>query len=241
MATGTQYDNTINVDELLLPATQKEKDGWTGWVKLQGEPWAFNALMRHFGLANLRWIQATALDYNGFIDSQALPDGTRLYAMIVVGRPYWALDKGQRPYHRPGIWFANQLITDACGTIALMKVLGNLPDGLIDSEQMAEFFATTESHNQVQRGEDITGFEDLRSAHNACARKMEMFMQDAKVITGYTPNARKGRPGPKSLGETSNVPPGEINLTQGTLEHFVAYSPIGNQLWYLNGLDEWPR
>jgi ubiquitin carboxyl-terminal hydrolase L5 len=65
----------------------------------------------------------------------------------------------------PG-FFANQVVQNACATLAVLNALGNIPD-LIAGSELRELFSFTAGMDPQTRGLAVTSADWLRAAHNA--------------------------------------------------------------------------
>jgi ubiquitin carboxyl-terminal hydrolase L5 len=76
------------------------------------------------------------------------------------------------------VWFANQVDgTNACGTVALMNILNNVPDANLGPSLQA-FKTGTQSMNTVERGRCLDSFQPIKAVHNSFIRINEMMEDD---------------------------------------------------------------
>jgi ubiquitin carboxyl-terminal hydrolase L5 len=117
------------------------------------------------------------------------------------------------------IYFARQMITNACGTQAILNLILNLDDqttvdhGITLGEELKNFKEFTRFLPPDMRGEAISNSDLIRKAHNGFARP-EPFIFEEK----------------KSRDESG----GEDAF------HFIGYVPIGGKLYELDGLKPGP-
>lgn len=120
---------------------------------------------------------------------------------------------GQQQTPPPGTWFAHQVVTNACATLAILNAVMNIPSGSssiqlgTELNQLKEFSADLDS--QVT-GELLTNSEKIRSVHNSFARP-DPFQRDE----------------PKQVSNEDAY-------------HFIAYVPIQGKLYELDGLKALP-
>jgi ubiquitin carboxyl-terminal hydrolase L5 len=105
----------------------------------------------------------------------------------------------------PG-FFANQVVQNACATLAVLNALGNIPS-LSAGPQLAELFSFTASMDAQTRGLVITSSDWLREAHNALSPPSAISLD--------------------GLG---------LPKTTEDAYHFVVYLPVMGSLYELDGL-----
>ncbi|CAD6577040.1 MAG: hypothetical protein ASARMPRED_008107 [Alectoria sarmentosa] len=124
-----------------------------------------------------------------------------------------------------GVWFANQTINNACASVALLNIVNNVPS--IDlGESLHRFKLFTANFTPALRGDAIGNFDFVKQVHNSFARKMDMLNADLLLKNEAT--AKKGKR--KTADEDEN---------EGGF-HFIAFMPINDQLWKLDGLERQP-
>jgi len=117
------------------------------------------------------------------------------------------------------IYFARQMITNACGTQAILNLILNLDPGMCEKygiklgEELKNFKEFTQFLPPDMRGEAISNSDLIRKAHNGFARP-EPFIFEEK----------------KSRSDESSE----------DAFHFIGYIPINGQLYELDGLRPGP-
>ena len=123
------------------------------------------------------------------------------------------------PDHRPvqayggdgGVYFANQVITNACATQALIHVLLNA-EGVELGPTLTDLKEFTQTFPPEMRGESLESSHAIRTAHNSFARS-EPFITEAR----------------KSSSDDDE-----------DAFHFVAFVPVAGKVYELDGLKRGP-
>ncbi len=110
-------------------------------------------------------------------DIESMGEGDKeVFGVIFLFK--WRSEKDDRPpTHPPGLFFAKQVITNACATQAILSVLLNAPVDL--GEEMLAFKGFTADLPPDVKGEAIGSYQALRDAHNSFARP-EPFEMESK-------------------------------------------------------------
>lgn len=124
-----------------------------------------------------------------------------------------------------GVWFANQTINNACASVALLNIVNNVPS-LDLGESLHGFKVFTANFTPALRGDAIGNFDFVKEVHNSFARKMDMLNADLLLKNEAT--AKKGKK------RTANEDENEGGF------HFIAFMPIDDELWKLDGLERQP-
>ncbi|CAF9920337.1 MAG: hypothetical protein HETSPECPRED_004243 [Heterodermia speciosa] len=125
------------------------------------------------------------------------------------------------------VWFANQTVSNACASVAMLNIVNNIPTIEL-GEHLQQFKEFTKELSPALRGDAISNFTFVKEVHNSFARKMDMLNADLHMKTEVT--ARKQSKRPKSG-----------NDDEDTGFHFIAYVPIDDNVWKLDGLKRQPQ
>jgi len=124
------------------------------------------------------------------------------------------------------VWFANQVIDNACASLALLNIVFNCDADI--GPQLKSFKEFSAQLNPPMRGLAVANNKHIRNIHNSFARKMEMVDVDINL-------AEIACKKPRALGSSSDdVDPG-IEVF-----HFIAYVHVDNALYELDGLKKQP-
>jgi ubiquitin carboxyl-terminal hydrolase L5 len=110
------------------------------------------------------------------------------------------------------LFFAHQVTTNACATQAILSVVLNaqLPEEQL-GKVLSDFHCVARTFPPELKGVAIAGSEEIKQAHNAFNRS-DAFLHEGKVYSKQT----------------------------GEAFHFVAYLPVDNTVYELDGLQKGP-
>uniref|UniRef100_A0A7S2WKA5 Ubiquitin carboxyl-terminal hydrolase n=1 Tax=Mucochytrium quahogii TaxID=96639 RepID=A0A7S2WKA5_9STRA len=177
------------------------------WCTIESDPGVFTELIEKIGVKGVQVNEIYCLTPDAF---EGLGP---VYGLIFLFK--WVQDNDPRDIEMDtdnGLFFAKQIITNACATQALLSILLNQPDDRVDiGETLRSFREFSKDFPSNIKGESINSLAGVRQAHNSFARP-EPFVTD-------------GRP---TSGKKEDV------------FHFIAYVPYKGQLYELDGLKQGP-
>ncbi|KAL2072296.1 hypothetical protein VTL71DRAFT_11639 [Oculimacula yallundae] len=225
------------VTEALRPLTDEERQNWKGWVELESDPAIFNHILRKWGIQDVKVQEVFGLDDDcmSFVPKP-------IFGMIFLFRYHDddadAHDDAQKC--PKDVWFANQTISNACATIALLNIIMNVP-GLDLGENLQRFKEATQELKPPYRGKRLGENDFIRGIHNSFARRMDMLNADLLLKNEYDDWVKTKKNFPKKVPakkkkqarkkKSSDDEPGY---------HFIAYVPIQGEVWRLDGMQREP-
>jgi ubiquitin carboxyl-terminal hydrolase L5 len=176
------------------------------WCTIESDPGVFSELLVLFGVKNAQVDEIYSLDDESLHTSSS-------YGLIFLFK--YVQETDDRPTISfndcPDLFYAKQVITNACATQAILSVILNADDIDIGAT-LDEFKQFTTSLDPETKGYAIGNSDVIRNAHNA-------FAPQSFEMEGPTPKAKSGK---------------------GDAYHFVAYIPFNGIVYELDGLKAGP-
>lgn len=212
------------------------KRTWPNWCTVESEPVIWTQLLRDVGARNTEVVEVYTIDEEGF--SVVTPAHGIVFCMVFNTK----YDPSEQEVVCPeGLWFANQVEDNACGTYAIMNIIMNSPDVELSTE-LANFKEYSKALTPPHKGLAVASFEFLKSAHNSFGRRTEMDDLDLNQADAYKSSKRgfrtkseKKRKG-KKTGEDEDEEIDENDMAY----HYIAYVHVDGAIWELDGLKRQP-
>lgn len=142
---------------------QQLRQSHPGWCTIESEPAIFNQILRDAGAPNTRVIELYSLD------ESILDESDPIIGLIFLCR--WRQDtKEETETNCPdGVWFANQISENSCGSLAMINILFNA-ESVVLGEELTQLKSFTAGLTPPLRGLCLQNSEFLRKIHNSFAR-----------------------------------------------------------------------
>jgi ubiquitin carboxyl-terminal hydrolase L5 len=231
-----------------MPATTHDKETWQGFCDIESDPAYFSVILRDMGVQGVTVREVFTMDPSYVLAEIPQP----IYGFILLFH-YREFGNEDQALERPkDVWFANQLpAQNSCATLAMINILMNSVDVGI-GEHLDQFKDFTSDFSSYQRGEALASFDFVKKIHNSFAKKMDILSGDKylsskakraerlKAQSTETTKFGKGK-GTKSRGRRESVE--TVSSTESVEEaghHYIAFVPVGNSVWKLDGFDAQP-
>lgn len=177
------------------------------WCLIESDPGVFTALIKGFGVDGLQVEEIITLEKECFQKLEPIHGLIFLFKCIDDKMTEGTMVQDNR---LENIFFAEQVISNACATQAIISVLLNLKDKNVKlGSTLQDFKDFTKSFSPNLKGVSLSNSKLIKEVHNSFSRQ-QVFEYDQS--------------GPKS----------DENY------HFIAYMPIDGRLYELDGLKSGP-
>lgn len=205
---------------------------WKGWAELENDPLIFSTLLREWGVQEVGVREVIPLD--AVFDT---PVESTL-GLIFLSR-YVVFDQGSDVATASDqLWFANQISSYSCATVALMNIINNRSD-LQLGDDLHKFRASTIQLSPRDRGLALDSLKSVRDVHNSFATENDKLHVDGRLRDDIkAANARKRAENRKN-GRKGRKKARILDEDESGL-HFVAFVPAMGHVWRLDGLEREP-
>eukprot|EP00441_Pelagodinium_beii_P020812 CAMPEP_0197658236 /NCGR_PEP_ID=MMETSP1338-20131121/45118_1 /TAXON_ID=43686 ORGANISM="Pelagodinium beii, Strain RCC1491" /NCGR_SAMPLE_ID=MMETSP1338 /ASSEMBLY_ACC=CAM_ASM_000754 /LENGTH=378 /DNA_ID=CAMNT_0043234787 /DNA_START=92 /DNA_END=1228 /DNA_ORIENTATION=- len=135
------------------------------WCTIESDPGVFTQLCEEIGVKGVQFEEVYSLDQTAFMQM----DAEKIYGLVFLFK--WAKEADPRPTvnaQDTGVFFAQQVIQNACATQAIMSTLMNVPSEKLDlGPHLKEFKEFTIGLDPQMKGLAISNSEPIRKAHNS--------------------------------------------------------------------------
>ncbi|KAM0322431.1 hypothetical protein ACHAQA_009498 [Verticillium albo-atrum] len=237
VAQKRQSDDPLK--DAMAPVSMEDIRQWPGWCELESEPAFFNAILRDYGVKDVKIQELFSLDEDSL---SFLPQP--VYGLIFLYQ-YFSQDcEVDEQDQDNGVWFANQTTDNACATVAMMNIIMN--SDIEIGPQLQSFRDTTKDMGYALRGHSLSQNTHIRTIHNSLTRRMDHLNADlwlGNSATTFKKNAKKRKAAPKAAAKKKPATPKrkkKLKVDSDSGFHFIAIVPSNGSVWELDGLKNGP-
>lgn len=187
------------------------------WNTIDSDPAVFTSLVEQLGVSGVQFEELYLID--------SLVEFKPLYGIVFLFK-YYSKDYGTSTGSLPlgskydesneHLFFARQLIQNACGTQAVLNILLNRDNEVALGDELANFKSFTSFFDPSLKGETMTNSDAIRVVHNSFS----------------TPNP---------FVDDEDIPdPNDIDAENDGLYHFIGYIEKNGHIYELDGLRPYP-
>ncbi|UYV70757.1 UCHL5 [Cordylochernes scorpioides] len=178
------------------------------WCLIESDPGVFTELIRGFGVVGVQVEELWSLDAENFERLKPVHGLIFLFKWFPGDEPSGSLVNDNR---LDKIFFAKQVIKNACATQAIVSVLLNCSHEDVKlGESLQTFKEFSQSFDATMKGLTLSNSDIIKQVHNSFARH-QIFEMESRQAT-----------------------------KDDDVFHFVSYVPIDGRLYELDGLKEGP-
>jgi ubiquitin carboxyl-terminal hydrolase L5 len=219
------------------PAEPKDnvtKETWQGFCEIESEPAFFSAILQDMGVQDINVREIFAMDPD-YLD--ALPRPIHGLILLYLYRQQGVSDPQEDKSSH--VWFANQLpAQNSCATLAMINILMNNTEIEI-GEHLRQFKDFTKDFTPYQRGEALASFDFVKKIHNSFAKEMDILEAD-KHLSHKVKKSQRQQKDKKSRRKSADSADIDEEGEEENAHHFIAYIPVGTEVWRLDGLNAQP-
>ncbi|KAL1837577.1 hypothetical protein VTJ49DRAFT_3637 [Mycothermus thermophilus] len=223
-------------DELLEaslgPWKENEPAEWPSWIEVESDPAFFTAILHRLGIKGALIEEVLSVDEDSLA---ALPNP--VYGLVFLYE-YLAEENTETTEDDQDVWFANQTTQNACATIALLNIVMNAK-GLKLGDRLLKFKEESQNLPPPLRGNMISNSDWIRVAHNSFARRLDL-LNAALALENEAVEHRKRARSLANQRKKVKRDTAKDKTSGSTAYHFIAFVPIGQRVWQLDGLAKAP-
>jgi len=178
------------------------------WCLIESDPGVFTELIQKFGCTGMQVEELWSLDESQFGDLKPVHGLVFLFKWVPDENPQGTVVLDDRANQ---MFFAKQVIQNACATQAILSVLLNTEHETMSlGSTLQGFKEFSMSFDSTMKGLALSNSDEIRTVHNSFSRQ-NLFEFEQKMAT-----------------------------KDDDVFHFVSYVPIKGRLYELDGLKEGP-
>jgi ubiquitin carboxyl-terminal hydrolase L5 len=249
------------LDKALAPMEPDELDEWEAWVELESDPAFFNVILQDLGVKDVKIQELFSVDEGSLAilpygSHTSQPTSVAHFAYTFLVNPSMASSSFTSTLRRtprsrlrmetrsglpiryvlspPMVWRSRltcpQTTDNACATLALFNIIMNAEDIEL-GDRLKAFKASSSPLISPLRGDLLCNTAWIRKVHNQFARRLDLLNADL-VLAQEAKEAKKKKARPAKRRKTKP--------STDAAFHFIAYVPVGDEVYQLDGLEQAP-
>ncbi|KAG9192022.1 ubiquitin carboxyl-terminal hydrolase L5 [Alternaria panax] len=236
-----------------MPANAFDKEAWQGFCDIESEPACFSVILREMGVRDVTVREVFSMDPDFLLENIPLP----IYGFILLFHYREFGNDDQATECPKDVWFANQLpAQNSCATLAMINILMNQSNEteVRIGEHLTQFKDFTLDLSPYQRGEAFASFDFVKKIHNSFAKKMDILEGDkhlgykvkrtqrikAQLLSEHSRVTKKGTKSRRAASADTVASNDSAESVEDNAHHYIAFVPVANRVWKLDGLDKQP-
>ncbi|KAK5653535.1 hypothetical protein OQA88_8794 [Cercophora sp. LCS_1] len=215
----------------LGPWAEGEQKGWPSWTEVESDPAFFNVILQRLGIKGAKIEEVYSVDEESLGQLPA-----PVYGLIFLYE-YVEEESREAEDDTDGVWFANQTTHNACATIAMLNIMMNA-EGIALGDKLRQLKNDSMDLSPPLRGNLITNSPWIRVAHNSFARRLDLL--NAALSLKNDVDESKKKKAKKTSTSRASAKKKKKKQSTDTAYHFIAFVPVGNSVWQLDGLEVSP-
>ncbi|KAH6844845.1 ubiquitin thiolesterase-like protein [Chaetomium sp. MPI-CAGE-AT-0009] len=227
-------DNLLETS--LGPWKENEQVEWASWIELESDPAFFTAILGRIGVKGAKIEEVLSVDEDTLATLPSPVHG------LVFLYEYVSEESAEATETSREVWFANQTTQNACATIALLNIIMNA-EGLGLGKRLRELKRESEDMSPPLRGNMINNSAWIRMAHNSFARRLDLLDAALSLQNDVDAEKKKKRAKLAAARQKKRNQRTKAKADKSgdiSAYHFIAFVPVGQQVWQLDGLTSTP-
>ncbi|KIO31514.1 hypothetical protein M407DRAFT_14084 [Tulasnella calospora MUT 4182] len=226
------------------------------WAIIESDPGIFTTVMQKLGIRRCEAAEVYSIESDGLSHLEPFNTSSQIHGLIFCSQVQTEsqLNMHDLPGDASGsedvdfkeIWFANQLIHNACATQAILNVIFNCPQ-LDIGAKLRNFKDFTRNMGPKMKGLALSNDLGIRDIHNTMARPADLqdalhglakrtALTDSEKKRAAERAKRKNKPATKKKKKADEDEDEDDDSDGDTVYHYVGYVPFKGKVWELDGL-----
>ncbi|PRP80840.1 ubiquitin carboxyl-terminal hydrolase isozyme L3-like [Planoprotostelium fungivorum] len=143
------------------------------WLALESNPDVLNEYISALGVPSSKWQFTDVYGTDPELLAMVPQPTIALLLLYPITKKVEEAESKETPQEQSNVWYMNQYIGNACGTIAVIHALANNQKelGLSESSPLSQFFERTNNLNAHDRAKALEEAKEISEAHESTAQQ----------------------------------------------------------------------